>query len=75
MTLPPCKTPELQAIIDEHGLLTGQEFLDLTYKNMDLYHQYLDYFDNDILPRVVANIKTRGSVEDARTLDKHTRSK
>lgn len=68
-------SPELQAIWDEHGFLTGQEFLDLTNNNMDLYWQYIDYTQNVLMPRVVANIKIRGSVEDARTLDAHSRGK
>lgn len=68
-------SPELKAIMDEHGLLTGDEFLALTNNDMTLYKEYVEHFDSVIMPQVVANIKIRGSVEDARTLDKHTRSK
>lgn len=41
---------EVQRIIDEHGYLTGQEFLDLTDNNMPLYHAYVAYWDAILIP-------------------------
>ncbi len=42
---------QVDAIIKEHGLLTGQEFLDLTNYDMPLYHAYLSYWDAIVMPQ------------------------
>lgn len=46
----PDKHDRVQQIILEHGLLTGQEFLDLTDNDMELYHAYLDLWNAIIIP-------------------------
>ena len=49
----------VSAIIAEHGLLTGQEFLDLTNNDMDLYWAYLDYWNALIIPEIHDKIEKR----------------
>jgi hypothetical protein len=50
---------KVNAIIKEHGLLTGQEFLDLTSNDMPLYHAYLSYWDALVVPDLESAIERK----------------
>ena len=49
----------VEAIMNEHGYLTGQEFLDLTGNDMDLYNAYLAYWNAILIPQIKHNINER----------------
>ncbi len=65
-------SPELESLLDEHGILTGQEVLDLTGGNEALLIEYQQYWNDSVIPDLVARIKTNGTIEDARALDQHS---
>lgn len=50
---------QVDAIIKEHGWLTGQEFLDITNNNMPLYHAYVNYWDTLIVPDLLDAIRRK----------------
>jgi len=45
--------------IQEHGYVTGQEFLDITNNDMPLYHAYVAYWDAIIIPDLSDEIERR----------------
>ncbi len=61
------KHDQVSTIIKDHGLLTGQEFLDLTDNNMELYWAYLDLWDSIIIPDLHDKIQKK--IEAAESSD------
>lgn len=50
---------KVQELYNEHGFMTGEEFLKITNHDMELYNVYLKYIDGYIMPAIAEKIENR----------------
>lgn len=50
---------KVQELYNEHGFMTGEEFLEITNHDMELYNVYLKYIDGYIMPAIAEKIENR----------------